>query len=130
MTKLLWVLGAALVALALTRVALQLRGGRKSPMHALARDYLEEQLTARGVADKVPARCVAEIAQRYAGVVEARPLGRLAAASELMKRIDAAVAFISEWVREGREFPPSVKDMPLPALGAPDALQEDVLDSE
>ena len=130
MTNLLWVLGAALVALVVTRVALQLRAGRKSPMHALARDYLGEQLTAQGIADKVPARCIAEIAQRYAGAVESRELGRLAAASELMKRVDAAVAFIAEWVRDGREFPRSVAEMPLPGLGAPDALQEDVLDSD
>lgn len=130
MTRLLWVLGAALVALALTRVALQWRGGRKSPMHALAREYLEEQLTAHGLADKLPGRTITEIAERYAGVMEARPLGRLAAASELLRRIDAAVAFIAEWVRDGREFPQSIADMPLPALGEPDALQEDVLDSD
>jgi len=35
--------------------------------------------------------------------MELRPLGRLAAASELMKRLDAAALFIAEWVREGRE---------------------------
>lgn len=130
MTTLLWVLGIALVALVVTRVALQWRAGQKSSMYALARDYLEEQLEAQGLADKVPARCVAQIAQRYAGTVEARPVGRLAAASEVMRRIDTAVAFIAEWVRSGREFPPSVEDMPLPALGAPDALQEDALDSD
>lgn len=130
MTTLLWVLGVALVAMVVTRVALQLRASQKSSMHALARDYLEEQLRAQGLADKVPARCIAEIAQRYAGAVEARPLGRLAAASELMRRIDAAVAFIAAWVRNGREFPPSVGDMPLPALGVPDALQQDALDSD
>lgn len=130
MNKLLWVLGVALVALVLTRVALQLRAGRKSSMHALAREYLDEQLTAQGIADKVPKRCMAEIAQRYAAVVEARPLGRLTAASELMRRIDAAVVFIAEWVRDGREFPSSARDMTLPALGAQDGLQEDVLDSD
>src|ERR1700732_4491899 len=105
MTKLLWILGAALVALVITRVTLQLRAGGKSPLHALARDYLWEQLTAQGIADKVPARCIVEIAERYAGAVQSRPLGRLAAASELMKSIDAAVTFITAWVRDGREFP-------------------------
>jgi hypothetical protein len=130
MTKLLWVLGAALVALVVTRVALQSRAGRKSPMHALARDYLAEQLAAKGIADKVPSRCVTEIAQRYADTVESRPLRRLAAASELMKRIDTGVVFIAEWVREGQEFPRSIGDLPLPALGVPDALQEDALDSD
>lgn len=129
MTKLLWVLGAALVALVLTRLGLQLRAGRKSPLHALARDYLGEQLTARNIADKVPARCIAEIAERYASAVESRPLGRIAAASDLMRRIDAAVAFIAEWVRDGREFPPHAAELPLPALGAPDALQQDALAS-
>lgn len=124
MTELLWILGAALVALVITRVALQLRGSGKSPLHALARDYLREQLTAHGIADKVPARCIAEIAERYAGAVESRPLRRIAAASELMQRIDAAVSFITASVQDGREFPPSVAEMPLPALGAPDALQE------
>jgi hypothetical protein len=130
MTKLLWVLGAALVALAVTRVALQLGARRKSPLHALARDYLWEQLRAHGIADKVPTRCIAEIAERYASAVESHPLRRLAAASELMKRIDAAVAFIAEWVRNEREFPRSAAEMTLPALGVPDALQEDALDPD
>ena len=130
MTKLFWVLGAALVALVLTRAALQLRVGGKSPLYALAREYLKEQLTALGIADKVPSRYIAEIAERYSGVVESRPLQRLASASELMKRIDVAVAFIAEWVRDGREFPRNVAEMPLPSLGAPDALQEDVLNSD
>lgn len=130
MTKLLWVLGAALLALAATRVALQLRTGRKSPLHALARDYLEEQLRVRGIADKVPKRCLAEIAERYAGVVESRPLGRIAAASELMRRIDAAVAFIAEWAGERRELPRDIADMPLPALGVPDTLEQDFLSSD
>ena len=130
MTKLLWVLGAALVALVLARVALRVRAAARSPLQALARDYLREQLTAQGIADKVPARCIAEIAERYAGAVVSRPLGRIAAASEVMRRIDAAVAVIAQWVREGRAFPGSIAEMPLPALGAPDALQEDVLDSD
>jgi len=130
MNELLWVLGAALVALIVMRVALQLRAGRKSSLHSLARDYLDEQLSAQGIADRVPERCIAEIAERYADVMVSRPLGRLAAASELMRRIDAAVALIAEWVRNGRDFPQSVAEMPLPALGVPDALQEDALSSD
>jgi hypothetical protein len=130
MIRLLWVLGAALAALVVTRVALQLRAGRKSPMRALAREYLVEQLTARGIAHQVPSRCIAEIAQRYAEAVESRPLGRLAAASELMKRIDAGVVFIAAWLGDGREFPQSVAEMPLPGLSVLDALQEDALRSE
>jgi hypothetical protein len=124
MTALLWVLGIALVALVVTRVALQWHAGGRSPLHALARDYLGEQLTAHGIADKVPARCIAEIAERYSSAVDLRPLGRIAAASELMRRIDAAVAVIAEWVRDGREFPRSVAEMALPGLGVPDTLQE------
>jgi len=129
MSKVLWALGAALVALILARAALQLRVSRKSPLHALAREYLKEQLAALGIADKVPSRCIAPIAERYAGAVESRPLQRLAAAAELMKRIDAAVAFIADWVQQGREVPRNVGEMPLPALGTPDALQQDLLDS-
>ena|SRR5579862_6119414 len=129
MSTLLWVLAAALVALVVTRVALQLRAGSRSPLHALARDYLGEQLTARGIADKVPAHSISEIAERYAGAVQSRPLGRIAAASELMRHIDAAVAFIAQWVQEGREFPRNVAEIPLPGLGASDALQEPEPDS-
>ena len=128
MTALLWVLGIALVALVATRVALQMRAGGRSPLRALAREYLGEQLTAQGIADKVPARCIAEIAERYSAAVDLRPLGRIAAASELMRRLDAAVAVIAEWVRDGREFPRSIAEMPLPGLGVPDVLQE--LDSQ
>jgi hypothetical protein len=124
MTMLLWVLGAALAALVVTRVALRLRAGGRSPLHRLARDYLSEQLRAQGIADKVPSRCMAEIAERYASVVQSRPLGRIAAASELMRRMDAAVAFIAEWVRDGREFPRSIAEMSLPGLGVPDMLQD------
>jgi len=130
MTKLFSVLGAALVALVLARVALRLRASGKSPLHALARDYLLEQLRAQGIADKVPARCISEIAERYAGYVVARPLGRIAAASEVMRRIDEAVAVIAQWVREQRSFPRSIADMPLPTLGVSDALQDDVLDAD
>ncbi len=131
MTKLLWILGTALVALVITRVVLQLRAGGKSPLYALAREYLAEQLVAQGIAHQVPARCIAEIAERYAGAVASRPLGRIAAASELMKRIDAAVMLIAAWVREGREVPRSIGEMPLPELAAPDVLQDlNALDSE
>jgi hypothetical protein len=131
MTTLLWVLGGALVALVLTRVALQLRVSGKSRMYALAREYLEEQLVARGIAEQVPARCVTAIAERYASAIESRPLGRLTAASRLMRHIDAAVAVIAQWVSEGREFPPSIAEMPLPALEVPDELQEpDIPDAD
>jgi len=128
MTALLWVLGIALAALVATRVALQMRAAGRSPLHALAREYLGEQLTAQGIADKVPARCKVEIVERYAGSVDLRPLGRIAAASELMRRLDAAVAVIAQWVRDGREIPHNVADMPLPGLEVPDVLQE--LDSQ
>jgi len=131
MATLLWVLGAALVALVITRVALQLHSGGRSPLNALAREYLKEQLTAYGIADRVPARYIAEIAERYAGAVELRPLGRIAAAAQLMRNIDAAVAVVVQWVRDGREFPSSIGQMPLPDLGVPDALQQpDAPDSE
>ncbi len=130
MTKLLWLLGAALVTLVLARVALRMRAGGRSPLHALARDYLREQLTAQGIVEKVPARCVTEIAERYAGAVVSRPLGRIAAASEVMRRIDEAVVVMAQWVGEGRAFPRNIAELPLPALGVPDALQEDVLDSD
>ena len=130
MTKLLWVLGAALVALVLARVGLRARLGAKSPLHALARDYLLEQLTAQGIANQVPTWCITEIAERYAGSVVSRPLGRIAAASEVMRRIDEAVAIIAQWVREERAFPRSIAEMPLPTLAASDALQDDVLDAE
>lgn len=130
MTKLLWVLGAALLALVLARVGLRARFGAKSPLHALAHDYLREQLTAQGIVDKVPTRCIAEIAELYAGSVVSRPLGRIAAASEVMRRIDETVAVIAQWVREGRAFPRSIAEMPLPTLGASDALQDDVLDAD
>jgi hypothetical protein len=122
-STLLWVLGAALVALGATRVALQVRAGSKSPLHALAREYLTEQLAAHGIADQVPARCKAEVAERYAGLVQSRPLGRIAAASELMRHIDAAVACLAQWVREGRAFPRSAAELPLPGLGLPQALE-------
>jgi len=124
MTKLFWVLGTALIALIITRVALRSRSGGRSPLNALAREYLGEQLAARGIAHRVPARYIAEIAERYAGAVEVRPLGRIAAASQLMRNIDAAVAFIEQWLQDGREFPPSIAQMALPALGVPEALQE------
>jgi hypothetical protein len=130
MTKVVWVLGAALLALVVTRTVLRSLGARRSPMLALARDYLEEQLAAQGIADKVPAVYIAEIARQYADAVQSRPLGRLAAASELTRRIDAAVVFIAEWVRDGRQFPRSAAEMSLPALGVSDALLEDALDSD
>jgi hypothetical protein len=130
MTKVVWLLGAALVALVITRTALRLRTGRRSPLQALARDYLGEQLMAQGIAKQVPPRCIAEIAQRYADAVESRPLGRLAAASELTRRIDEAVVFIADWVRDGRQVPRSAAKMPLPGLRAPDALLEDALDPD
>ena len=127
MTKLLWVLGAALVALVLARMGLRARFGAKSPLHALARDYLREELAAQGIVDRVPARCIAEIAERYASSVVSRPLGRIAAASEVMRRIDEAVVVIAQWVREERAFPRSIAEMPLPTLVASDALQSDAL---
>ena len=130
MTKLFWVLGAALVTLVLARVALRIRASGTSPLHALAREYLQEQLRAHGIVDRVPARYVDEIAERYAGVVVSRPLGRIAAASEVMRRIDEAVAVIVQWLREGRAFPRSITELPLPALGLPDALQQDALNSD
>src|SRR5437868_831461 len=113
MSTLLWVLGAALVALVATRVGLRWRAEGRSPLHALARDYLAEQLSAHHIADKVPARCKVEIAERYAGAVQSRPLGRIAAASELMRHIDAAVDCLVQWVREGRPFPRSAAELPL-----------------
>ena len=130
MTKLLWVLGAALVVLVLARVGLRARLGAKSPLYALARDYLREQLAAQGIVDKVPARCIAEIAERYASSAVSRPLGRIAAASEVMRRIDGAVSVIAQWVREGRAFPRSIAEMPLPTYAASDALQIDALQDD
>lgn len=127
MSRLLWALSAALVILVAARAALQLRTGKKSSMHALARGYLAEQLTAQGIAHKVPARYIAEIAERYAAAMESRPLGRIAAASELMSRLDAAVLFMADWVREGRELPRRAIEIPLPGLGSPDTLQRDAL---
>jgi hypothetical protein len=121
MTRLLAVLSAALVVLAITRL---LRPRAHSRLQALARDYLRERLTAQGIADQVPARCIGQIAERYADAVQSRPLGRLAAASELMRRIDAAVVVVTAWVREGRALPRSVAQWPLPELGAADELAQ------
>lgn len=116
MTKLLWVLGAALVALVITRIALRWRRGTSSPLHALARGYLIEQLAAQGIADKVPSRCITEIVEHCAGAVVSRPLGRIAAASQCMRRIDETVAVIARWVREGRKIPRSIAQLPLPGF--------------
>ena len=98
-------------------------------MQALAREYLVEQLTAQGIAKRVPPRYIAEIARRYASVAESRPLSRLAAVSDLMRHLDVVVPLLTAWVQDGREFPRRIAELPLPGA-VPDVLQQDVRSSE